>query len=122
MKYNLKKVKKGIVINQSGGVADKEGEGYPKVQIEEMYEPTKELKLLIGAIKDIPHQKFYSLKDLQDLVTLYIKENELDLFKGLIKVDPILAQLLSPDLYFSQHEAYKNVLLKVIPHYAKKCY
>ena len=122
MKYSLKKAKKGIVVKQSGGGVEEEGEGYPKVQIEELYEPTKELKLVIGAIKDISHQKFYSLKDLQDLVTLYIKQNELDLSKGLIKVDPILAQLLSPDQYFSQHEAYKNVLLKVIPHYAKKCY
>ena len=55
-------------------------------------------------------------------MTLYIKQNELDLSKGLIKVDPILAQLLFADQYFSQHEAYKSVLLKVIPQHAKKCY
>ena len=55
-------------------------------------------------------------------MTLYIKQNELDLSKGLIKLDPILTQLLSPDLYFSQHEAYKSVLLKVIPQYVKECY
>ena len=55
-------------------------------------------------------------------MTLYIKQNELELSKGLIKVDPILAQLLSPDQYFSQHEAYKSVLLKNIPQQVKQCY
>ena len=55
-------------------------------------------------------------------MTLYIKQNELELSKGLIKVDPILAQLLSPDQYFSQHEAYKSVLLKNIPQHVKNCY
>ena len=59
MKYSLKKAKKGIVVKQSGGGVEEEGEGYPKVQIEELFEPTKELKLVIGAIKDIPHQNFY---------------------------------------------------------------
>jgi hypothetical protein len=36
------------------------------------------------------------MKDLKDLVSQYIKDNELDLRKGLIKVDPLLALLLSP--------------------------
>ena len=62
------------------------------------------------------------MKDLRDLATLYIKQNELELRKGLIKVDPILAQLLSPGQYNSQYEANKDVVLKVIPQHVKECY
>ena len=122
MKYSLKRVKKATVSQTGGGAADGGSEGYPKVQIEEIYEPTKHLNLVLGAIKDTPHQQFYSLKDLRDLATLYIKQNELELRKGLIKVDPILAQLLSPGQYNSQYEANKDVVLKVIPQHVKECY
>ena len=82
-------MKKAAVVSGSGG--DGFGEGYPKVQIDEMYEPTKHLNCVLGAIKDHQLQHYYSQKDLRDLLTLYIKQNELDLRKGLIKVDPILA-------------------------------
>ena len=53
MKHKLKKVKKGVVKKSDDTV--EEAEGYPKVQIEEMYEPRKELKFVIDAIKEIPH-------------------------------------------------------------------
>jgi|LauGreDrversion4_2_1035121.scaffolds.fasta_scaffold10449_5 hypothetical protein len=51
MKYSLKKVKKaaGGPIGSGG---DGAGEGYPKVNIEEIYEPTKHMVCVIGAIKD----------------------------------------------------------------------
>ena len=50
MKYSLKKVKKAAVTQSNGG--DGIGEGYPKVHIEEIYEPTKHLNCVLGAIKD----------------------------------------------------------------------
>ena len=53
MKHKLKKVKKGVVKKSDDTV--EEAEGYPKVQIEEMYVPNKELERVIGAIKDISH-------------------------------------------------------------------
>lgn len=55
-------------------------------------------------------------------MTLYLKQNDLELPKGLIKVDPILAQLLSPDDFVSNFEAYKNDLLKALPEHVKDCY
>ena len=55
MKFSLKKVKKATVSHSGGGAADGGSEGYPKVQIEEIYEPTKHLNLVLDALKDTPH-------------------------------------------------------------------
>ena len=72
MKYSLKKLKKAAVT-QGGNGGDGSGEGYPKVQIDEIYEPTKYLNCVLGAIKDHQLQHYYTLKDLRDLLSLYIK-------------------------------------------------
>ena len=55
-------------------------------------------------------------------MTEYLNQEQLELRRGLIKVDPILAQLLSPGQYNSSNEANKDVILKSIPNNVKECY
>ena len=53
-KYSLKKGKKAVGPPQEGGVASTfgaEGDNYPRVQVEEIYEPTKHLNAIIGKVK-----------------------------------------------------------------------
>jgi hypothetical protein len=64
--------------------------GYPKIHIEEVYEPTEHLKSFLCAIKGHQMQQHYVWKDLRELVSLYMVKNEIGLRKGWIMVDPLL--------------------------------
>jgi hypothetical protein len=52
------------------------------------------------------------VKECRDLVIQYVAQNELDLRRGMIKVDPLLNQLVSKNLVNSENEVPKDVLLK----------
>jgi hypothetical protein len=62
------------------------------------------------------------MKDLKELVSQYIKDNGLDLRKGLIKVDPLVALLLSPGQYNSAGECAKDIVIKAVANHVRDSY
>ncbi len=77
---------------------------------------------MLCAIKGHQMQQQYALKDLRELVSLYMNQNELDLRKGLIRVDPLLAQLLSPGQYNSAGECAKDIVIKAVQNHVRDSY
>jgi hypothetical protein len=57
-------------------------------------------------------QQYYSVKDCRDIVQAYVKQQELDQRKGMVKVDPILMQILTANLVTKDNEVPKDILLK----------
>lgn len=62
------------------------------------------------------------MKELRDLICDYVKQEALDLRKGLIKVDPLIYQILSPTQINKDNEVAKDVLLKTVSNHVKECY
>lgn len=52
------------------------------------------------------------MKDCRDLLQAYVKQQELDQRKGMVKVDPILMQILTANLVTKDNEVPKDILLK----------
>ena len=108
--FSLRKLKKQQPV--AGQVSDDPVENsYPRVQIDEIYEPNKQLKLLIGQVKDIKLEQYYSEKECRDLLSQYIKENNLVL-RGMVKVDPYIAPLISSKLINSDGTVQRDALIK----------
>ena len=65
---------------------------YPKVEIEEVYQLGKHLDKLNSKLKEpfkLPH---YGIKEIRDIINVYIQENELekDARRGHVKLDPFI--------------------------------
>jgi hypothetical protein len=48
----LKKSKKQAAVSNNGAETQSSSAGYPKVSVEEVYEPTNHLNAVIGQVKD----------------------------------------------------------------------
>lgn len=57
-------------------------------------------------------KQYYQIKDLRELLNMYIKQNNLDARKGLIKLDPILAQIIPQTLINKENEVAKDQIFK----------
>ena len=86
-KFSLKRIKK------EEPVEEKDPE-YPKIEIEEGYQPNQNLLNIIKALKYHEIESQYPKQALIELVFDYIKENNLYFQKNVIKIDPLLAALL----------------------------
>lgn len=63
---------------------------YPKVAIEEVYQLGKNLEKLNNQLKVPFKAPHYGIKEVRDIINLYVEENELekDARRGHVKLDP----------------------------------
>eukprot|EP00347_Sterkiella_histriomuscorum_P011099 403373759 len=122
-KYSLRKSKKVVLAPQN---QDAKGVRYPKVEISEVFQLNKNLNCVLQNVKNMnKSQKYFNLKELRDLLTDYVKENNLENFatKGSVKLDPILNQIISNrKVINSQNEVSKDNLYKAILDHIIDCY
>jgi hypothetical protein len=95
-KFRLKRSKTKAVPEESKVQSTSTSTNYPKVQIDEVFLLGKHFEALNRALKAPLKLPFYNIKDVKDLIALYIKENSLEetAKRGHISLDPFIGKLV----------------------------
>ncbi|CDW79297.1 eukaryotic translation initiation factor 2d-like [Stylonychia lemnae] len=121
-RFSLRKSKKPTVQNQNQDSQMNQ----QRVEINEVYQFSKHFNAVVMNVKEMDQtQKYFTLKDARDLISQYIKENDLEANakKGCIKLDPILAQIIQNKRSIdSDSQIKKDEIFKCIQDHLIECY